>query len=146
MQSLVLNATVQPLVGQAGVSFTAVVNECVKCDQTFEWGGLMKETEKKDDADDEDKERKSSSSYKRRVCKHGIPDDRSKSENDWNPQYTTSTEFIMDFITQKPCDLDVELSWYRMKFHVDFGEYIKRHERLPYDSVEDAMEDKFHQD
>ena len=33
----------------------------------------------------------------------------------------------------------ITLSWYRMPFHGDFATYLKEYNRLPYDSVEEAM-------
>lgn len=46
----------------------------------------------------------------------------------------------MDFLTTQTTEAnEALLSWYRINFHADFGQYLKDYGRLPYDSIEDSM-------
>ena len=58
-----------------------------------------------------------------------------------NAKMYNTIAFAMDFLTTETKAEEglLTLKWYRMFFREDFGEYLEKFKRLPYDSVEKSM-------
>ena len=112
MQKLIEGSTM-PMVGQSGVSYSQFEQRKIKSfDDLFD--GIT--------VNDESSENCSMHSQS-------------------NAKMYNTIAFAMDFLTTETKAEEglLTLKWYRMFFREDFGEYLEKFKRLPYDSVEKSM-------